>query len=267
MAPNTDDSANQPGPARPPRDLSCVAVVIPAYNEQDSLPLVLRDLPAVGQVIVANNGSTDQTRAVAEAAGAMVVDEPRRGYGSACLRALTAIRCAIDEGKQAPQVVVFLDGDYSDYPERLPELVQPILDDVADFVLGSRITGVRQSKAMPPQSVFGNHLACFLMRLFFGARYTDLGPFRAIRYASLGALNMQDRNFGWTVEMQIKAVRHGLRTREIPVPYRCRIGTSKVSGTLSGSFKAGYKILYTIARYGLWRGGKDAAPSDSEHSE
>jgi hypothetical protein len=147
-------------------------------------------------------------------------------------------------------VVVFLDGDYSDHPERLPELVAPIFCGEADFVLGSRLLGEREPGAMPFQSLFGNRLACFLMRHLFGGRYTDLGPFRAIDYQALKGLGMADRNFGWTVEMQIKATRAGLRTLEIPVPYRRRIGQSKISGTLAGTVKAGWKILYVIAKYG-----------------
>jgi glycosyltransferase involved in cell wall biosynthesis len=228
-----------------------VWVVIPALNEEESLPRVLGDLPAVGRTIVVDNGSTDRTALVAVAAGAQVVQEPRRGYGAACLCGLAEIERATAAGEPPPRVVVFLDGDYSDYPGRLPELVAPILAGEAEFVLGSRLLGQRETGAMPPQSVWGNRLACFLMRLFFGARYTDLGPFRAIDYQALKSLGMVDRNFGWTVEMQIKAARAKLRTIEVPVPYRCRIGQSKISGTLAGTIKAGYKILFVIAKYGL----------------
>lgn len=227
-----------------------VSVIIPALNEERSLPLVLRDLPPVGRVIVVDNGSTDATAAVAAEGGAIVVAEPQRGYGAACLRGMVALAEAMARGEPAPRVVVFLDGDYSDYPERLPDLAAPILSGEADFVLGSRLLGEREAGAMPPQSLWGNRLACFLMRLLFRASYTDLGPFRAISYESLLALRMVDRNFGWTVEMQIKAVRAGLRTVEIPVAYRRRIGDSKISGTLWGTVRAGYKILYVIAKYG-----------------
>ncbi len=233
--------------------LTEVTVVIPALNEEDSLPLVLRDLPTVGRVIVVDNGSTDATARIASARGATVVREPQRGYGAACLRGLTAIRELIDAGDAPPRVVVFLDADYSDHPELLPRLVEPILSGQADFVLGSRLAGQRDRGAMPPQSVYGNRLACFLMRVLFGVRYSDLGPFRAIDYPSLCALGMSDRDFGWTIEMQIKAARAGLRTIEIPVPYRRRIGQSKISGTFTGTLKAGTKILYTIARYGMQR--------------
>jgi len=169
-------------------------------------------------------------------------------------------------GRSAPAIVVFLDADYSDHPELLPRLIEPIRRGQADFVLGSRLLGHRQQGAMPPQSVWGNRLACFLIRRLLGARYTDLGPFRAIRYASLLSLGMVDRNFGWTVEMQIKAARAGLATREIPVPYRCRIGTSKISGTLRGTILAGGKILYTIAKYGFGRSTTPANPHAGSRS-
>lgn len=234
-----------------PCDLADVTVVIPAFNEEASLPLVLGDIPKVGRVIVVNNGSTDDTAAVACDCGATVVHEPRRGYGSACLRGLAAIDEFVRAGEPPPRIVVFLDADYSDHPDLLPNLVEPIRDGRADFVLGSRLLGEREPGAMPPQSLFGNRLACFLMRVLFGVRYTDLGPFRAIEYQSLVDLGMADRDFGWTVEMQIKAARARLRSIEIPVPYRCRIGKSKISGTIAGSLKAGTKILYTIAKYGL----------------
>lgn len=227
-----------------------VAVIIPALNEERSLPLVLRDLPPVGRVIVVDNGSTDATAALAAEGGAIVVGEPQRGYGAACLRGMAALAEAVGRGAPTPRVVVFLDGDYSDYPERLPDLAAPILSGEADFVLGSRLLGQREAGAMPPQSLWGNRLACFLMRLFFRARYTDLGPFRAIGYESLLALSMADRNFGWTVEMQIKAARAGLRIKELPVAYRRRIGQSKISGTLWGTLRAGYKILYLIVKHG-----------------
>jgi len=221
-----------------------VGVIIPALNEERALPAVLAELPPeVDDVVVVDNGSTDATAEVARTAGARVALEPERGYGSACLRGLAAIG--------TPDVIVFLDGDHSDYPEKLSELVRPIAEGSADFVLGSRLLGQREPGAMPPQSVWGNRFACFLMRLLFRVHYTDLGPFRAIRREALERLRMRDRNFGWTVEMQIKAARAGLRIREIPVPYRRRVGQSKISGTLKGTLRAGYKILYTIAKYGF----------------
>jgi len=232
--------------------LDDVVVVIPAFNEEQAIPLVLRDLPLVGYVIVVDNGSTDRTLEVAEQAGARVVAEPRRGYGSACLAGLNELNRLIDAGHITPRVVVFVDADYSDHPDQLPELVEPILADRADFVLGSRMLGEREPGAMPPQSLYGNRLACWLMKWLFGVRYTDLGPFRAISYPHLLQLEMADINFGWTVEMQIKAARKKLRILELPVRYRCRIGSSKISGTFRGSVAAGYKILYTIAKYGGW---------------
>ena len=227
--------------------LATITVVIPALNEEQSLPMVLADLPIVGRVIVVDNGSTDATAEVAANCGATVVAEPQRGYGAACLRGLATIRELVGHGQAAPRIVVFLDADYSDHPDLLPQLVAPIVSGEADLVLGSRLLGEREPGAMPPQSIYGNKLACFLMKVLFGVRYTDLGPFRAIDFAKLCQLEMADENFGWTIERQIKAARAGLRHTEIPVPYRNRIGTSKISGTI----KAGTKILYTIAKYGL----------------
>lgn len=232
-------------------DLKNVTVVIPALNEEASLPLVLRDLPDVGRVIVVDNGSSDGTARAAADGGAVVVSEPRRGYGVACLKGLETIAALAASGAEPPRVVAFLDADYSDDPRQLPALVRPIFGGTADFVLGSRMTGPRENGAMPPQSLFGNRLACILMRWAFGVRYTDLGPFRAIDYARLLELGMTDRNFGWTVEMQIKAARRKLRIVEVPVSYRRRIGQSKISGTVWGSLQAGWKILYLIGKYGL----------------
>jgi hypothetical protein len=221
-----------------------VGVIIPALNEEAALPAVLAELPdGVDEVLVVDNGSTDRTAEAARRCGARVVCEPCRGYGAACLRGLSEL------GEH--DIVVFLDGDHSDHPQELPRLVRPVAEDQADFVLGSRLAGKREPGAMPPQSVWGNRLACFLMRLLFGVSYSDLGPFRAIRREALDRLGMRDRNFGWTVEMQIKAARAGLRILEVPVPYRRRIGTSKISGTVLGTVKAGYKILWTIFRYGV----------------
>ena len=235
-----------------PDGLGDVAVIIPALNEERSLPLVLRHLPEVGWVIVVDNGSTDKTAGVAAARGAIVVSETKRGYGAACLKGLETLHENLNRTRRSPQIVVFLDADYSDHPEFLPDLVLPIQKGECDFVLGSRLLGQRERGAMPPQSVYGNRLACFLMRLLFGVRYTDLGPFRAIDYRKLQLLRMEDQNFGWTIEMQIKAAKRDLRFVEIPVPYRKRVGHSKISGTLTGTIKAGYKILWTIAKYGLF---------------
>lgn len=223
-----------------------VTVILPAQNEEKSLPLVLGDLPHVGRVIVVDNDSSDRTAEVARQAGAEVVTERQRGYGAACLAGIAALASA------PPEVVVFLDADYSDHPEELPTLVDPILAGDYDFVLGSRLMGNRERGAMPPQSVWGNRLACSLMWLRFRVHYTDLGPFRAIGYQQLQSLGMVDENFGWTIEMQIKATQAGLRIKEVPVSYRRRIGVSKISGTISGTFRAGTKILWTVARYGCF---------------
>ncbi len=235
----------------PPR-MASVAVVIPALNEAGSLPLVLADLPPLVHIIVVDNGSTDATAEIARRFGATVAYEPVRGYGSACLRGLSNLENSIRAGDYPePRVVAFLDADYSDHPELLPTLVEPVLSGQAEFVVGSRMRGHREAGAMPPQAIFGNWLACLLMRVFWRTSYTDLGPFRAIDYAALRRLDMRDRGFGWTVEMQIKAARHELRFLEIPVPYRCRIGKSKISGTLLGTVRAGYRILYLIGKHAL----------------
>lgn len=224
-----------------------VSVIIPALNEEHSIGLVLDDIPEdlVNEVIVVDNGSSDKTAEVAREHGAKVVREERRGYGSACLRGLAEM----DE----PDVVVFLDADYSDHPDEMNRLLNPIFNDEADFVLGSRMLGEREPGALLPQAFFGNKLATFLMRLVVGVNYTDLGPFRAIRKDALDKVEMCDTNFGWTAELQMKAPRAGLRTIEVPVSYRRRTGVSKITGTISGTIRAGYKIIYTIGRYSLWR--------------
>ncbi|MCR9081052.1 MAG: glycosyltransferase family 2 protein [Cyclobacteriaceae bacterium] len=223
-----------------------VDVVIPAYNEEKSIGKVIQEIPSlVRNVVVANNNSKDSTAAVAKSHGAVVVFEPQKGYGKACLTAMDWI----SQQTQAPDVVVFLDGDYSDYPEEMTPLLEPIAKGEADFVLGSRANGVRESGSMTFPQVFGNWLATRLMRLVQGAYFSDLGPFRAIRWDSLMRLGMRDENFGWTIEMQIKAHQKGLRYLEIPVRYRKRIGQSKVSGTVKGVIGAGYKIILTIFKY------------------
>lgn len=224
-------------------------VIIPAFNEARSIGRVIGDIPAglVDEVVVVNNASTDETERNARAAGATVLREDRRGYGAACLRGIEYAR-SLPVGK-TPDVVVFLDGDYSDHPDEMDHLLAPIRRDEADFVVGSRMIGEREPGAMLPQALVGNRIACGLMRGLWGARFTDLGPFRAIRFVDLLALGMRDPTYGWTVEMQIKAVRTGLRCAEVPVSYRRRIGVSKITGTLAGTAKASAKILWTIARY------------------
>jgi glycosyltransferase involved in cell wall biosynthesis len=223
-----------------------VAVIIPALNEEQSIPLVLRDIPrnVVDEVIVVDNGSTDGTARLAESLGARVVREPERGYGAACLAGMEALGSDIE-------IVVFLDGDYSDHPEELETLVRPIAQKLADFVVGSRMLREESRKALSWQQRWGNRLATGLVAWRFGYRFSDLGPFRAIRRDALDSLRVRGRGFGWTVEMQVKAACAGLRALEVPVRYRPRIGRSKISGTLSGALGAGAKILYTIARYGL----------------
>lgn len=223
-----------------------IDVIIPAYNEQDSIGLVVGEIPraAVRDVIVCNNNSRDDTAKVAEAAGAVVVEEARPGYGSACLRGMAHI--AARPEYEWPDVVVFIDGDYSDYPEQLSDVVAPILAGRADLVIGSRALGDLEPGSMQPQQIFGNWLATTLIKLIYGVAFTDLGPFRAIRYDKLQELGMNDPDFGWTVEMQVRAAKAGLRCVEVPVHYRTRIGVSKISGTVRGTFLAGHKILWTI---------------------
>jgi glycosyltransferase involved in cell wall biosynthesis len=221
-----------------------IRVIIPAFNEAKSIGHVIGDIPEalVNEVIVVNNASKDETVLRAEQAGATVLDEPRKGYGRACLKGIDYLK----QMDNPPDILVFLDADYSDSPDEMDRLVQPIIEDDVDLVIGSRALGKREKGAMQPQQIFGNWLATRLIQLFYGVVFTDLGPFRAIKYKKLLQLNMQDKTFGWTVEMQVKAAKQGLATAEVPVSYKERIGVSKISGTLSGTVKAGYKILYTI---------------------
>jgi len=223
-----------------------IKVIIPAYNEQDSIASVIKDIPEiVDEVIVVNNNSTDHTVINAKRAGATVLTENNKGYGYACLKGMDYIA----KQTHKPDIIVFLDGDYSDYPEELTKVVAPILNDNIDFVIGSRVKRLREGGSMTPQQVFGNWLATFLMSLFFGAKFTDLGPFRAIKYNKLLDLKMEDKTYGWTVEMQLKAIKQKLKYIEIPVRYKQRIGVSKVSGTVKGTIFAGFKILGWIFKY------------------
>lgn len=223
-----------------------VKVIIPAYNEQDSIAKVINDIPKiVDEIIVVSNNSTDNTEINAQNAGATVLVERHKGYGYACLKGMDYIA----KQKTKPEIVVFLDGDYSDYPEQLTAIIDPIINNNIDFVIGSRTKELREVGSMTPQQIFGNWLATSLMKLFFGAKFTDLGPFRAIKYNKLLALKMEDKTYGWTVEMQLKALKQKLNYTEVPMKYRNRIGISKVSGTVKGSIFAGIKILSWIFKY------------------
>ncbi len=225
-------------------------VIIPAYNEADAIAKVIHDIPKdVQEVIVVSNNSTDATEERARQAGATVLKEPRKGYGYACLKGMEYI--ANQELK--PDIIIFLDGDYSDHPEQLTALIEPILSNNIDFVVGARVPELRESGAMTPQQIFGNGLATILMKLLFKARFTDLGPFRAIKYEKLLALDMEDKTYGWTVEMQLKVLKKKFSYTEVPMKYRNRIGVSKVSGTVKGSIFAGIKILGWIFKYSFKR--------------
>lgn len=224
-----------------------IDVIIPAFNEEESIGYVLGDIPEglVRQVVVANNNSTDQTAKRAQESGAVVVDQPEQGYGAACLLAVEKSLST----NPLPDILVFLDADYSDHPEEMPKLLEPILSGRAEFVVGSRALGNREKGSMMPQQIFGNKLATWLMKFIYRSTFTDLGPFRAISRAAYEKIGMMDRNFGWTVEMQVKALKLRIPFEEVPVSYRRRKGVSKVSGTIKGSILAGYKIIYTIFKY------------------
>ncbi len=223
-----------------------IAVIIPALNEEESIGLVLTDLPScVDRVVVVDNGSTDATASVAAAHGAIVVHEPQRGYGAACLRGIAEL------APSPPDVVLFCDADRADHPEDALRVAERVASGEADLCIGSRVLGERERGALTPQQVFGNWLATTLIRLRWGMRFTDLGPLRAITWTRLHAMAMTDRTWGWTVEMQIKAARDHVSVAEIPVRYRRRIGTSKISGTLMGTLRAGTKILATIGSHAL----------------
>lgn len=225
-----------------------VNVIIPAFNEEDSIAKVIAEIPdMVSEIIVVNNNSTDNTVSVAQKAGATVLTETNKGYGYACLKGLSHIASL----SKTPDIIVFLDGDYSDYPGELTKVIHPIIHKNIDLVIGARVPQLREKDAITPQQIFGNWLACWLMKLFFKARFTDLGPFRAIKYDKLLGLKMEDKTYGWTVEMQLKALKQNLSYTEVPVHYKKRIGVSKVSGTIKGAIFAGVKILTWIFKYSL----------------
>ena len=224
-----------------------IVVIIPAYNEENSIAKVVNDIPQrmVHEVIVVNNNSRDATDVCARNAGATVLYEDRPGYGYACLKGIEYIK----QLQSVPDIVVFIDGDYSDLPEEMPLLVKPIISDGMDMVIGSRALGKKEKGSMTVQQIFGNWLATRLLKSIYGFQYTDLGPFRAIRYDKLLKINMQDTTYGWTVEMQLKAAKLKMKIMEVPVSYRKRIGISKISGTVKGTVMAGYKIITTIFKY------------------
>ena len=228
--------------------MKIIRVIIPAYNEEGSIGKVVRDIPSlVTEIIVVNNNSSDNTAATASAAGSTVLSETRSGYGYACLKGMEYVAAK----NEPTDIVVFLDGDYSDYPEELEKVIAPILEDDIDFVVGARVKRLREKGAMTPQQQFGNWLASFLMKLFFKSSFTDLGPFRAIKYEKLLQLNMGDKTYGWTVEMQLKVLKQKFTYIEVPVKYRNRIGVSKVSGTVKGTVMAGVKIIGWILKYSI----------------
>ncbi len=224
-----------------------VVVIIPAFNEENGVGQVIAEIPKelVDEIIVVNNASTDNTERIAREAGATVLRESVPGYGRACLKGIDYIK----KSANPPGIVVFLDADHSDYPEEMFQLVEPVRGGQADLVIGSRVLGNKEKGAMTPQQIFGNWLATGLMRIFYRVKFTDLGPFRAIRFSRLLELDMQDKTYGWTVEMQLKAAKKRFLCMEVPVRYRKRIGHSKISGTVKGTVLAGYKILFTLFRY------------------
>lgn len=224
-----------------------IVVIIPAFNEENSVGNVLREIPKdlVSEIVVVNNNSNDKTKINAQKGGATVLDEKRQGYGYACLKGIAYVK----EKKSNPDIIVFIDADYSDYPEEMKDLIRPIIEQDYDMVIGSRALGKRERGSMTPQQVFGNKLATSLMKFLYGVKYTDLGPFRAIKFDKLLELEMKDTTYGWTVEMQLKAAKKKMKTTEIAVNYRKRIGFSKVSGTVKGTIMAGYKIITTHLKY------------------
>jgi glycosyltransferase involved in cell wall biosynthesis len=225
-----------------------IIVIIPAFNEQNAVGMVIDEIPKtlVKEIIVVDNGSTDNTKQIASEKGAVVLEETNRGYGRACLKGMEYIATNKED---LPDIVVFLDGDHSDFPEEMTKLIDVIQNENADLVIGSRALGNKERGSMTPQQIFGNWLATTLIRWLYGVSYTDLGPFRAMKYDSLMRIDMRDKTYGWTVEMQLKAAKLKMKTAEVPMNYRKRIGVSKVSGTVKGTIFAGHKIIYTIFKY------------------
>ena len=228
--------------------MPAIKVIIPAFNEEKSIVKVIAEIPdLVEEIVVVNNNSTDQTVQVSTKAGATVITEKSKGYGYACLKGIDYL----SQEDKTPEILVFLDGDFSDFPQELTKVIQPILDDKADFVVGARIKELRESGSLTPQQVFGNWLACFLMKILYQSSFTDLGPFRAIRWDTLENLKMSDKTYGWTIEMQLKVLRQKISYQEVPVSYKKRIGVSKVSGTVKGTIFAGVKIIGWIFKHYL----------------
>lgn len=223
-----------------------IGVIIPAFNEENAVGKVISEIPRfVSEIVVVDNNSSDKTQQNAAEAGATVLQEYFQGYGAACLKGIEYFNSKSNK----PDIIVFLDADYSDFPEQMSDLIKPIIEGDADMVIGSRALGARQAGSMTIPQIFGNWLATTLIKLFFGYQFTDLGPFRAIDFNKLLQLKMQDRTYGWTVEMQVKALKLGLKCTEVPVDYRNRVGVSKISGTIKGTLLAGYKIITTIFKY------------------
>jgi len=224
---------------------SLIFVIIPAFNEEESIPKVINEIPLIekSNIIVVSNNSTDKTEEVARKEGATVLSEPNQGYGWACLKGIEFAN------QQGAKIIVFMDGDYSDYPAQMTEVLAPILKEDMDMVIGSRALGKRQKGSMTFPQVFGNWLSTNLLKIFYGADFTDLGPFRAIKTDALKKLHMSDKTYGWTIEMQIKAAKKKLKYCEVPVDYKPRIGTSKVSGTVKGAVLAGIKIIFAVFKY------------------
>ena len=225
-----------------------IKVIIPAFNEEKSIAKVIAEIPDfVEEIVVVNNNSTDQTAQVATKAGASVLTEKSKGYGYACLKGIDYL----SQKDKTPDILVFLDGDFSDFPQELTKVIQPIIDGSVDFVVGARVKELRASGSLTPQQVFGNWLACFLMKILYQSSFTDLGPFRAIRWEALENIKMSDKTYGWTIEMQLKVLRQKISYQEVPVSYKKRIGVSKVSGTVKGTIFAGVKIIGWIFKHYL----------------